>query len=118
MELGSFKLIVAMVKPQLTDDVVKAAKNAGASGATILPASGTGLREAKTFFGLTLDVQTDVVLFLLPQCLVDRVLKAIEASGRFAEPGTGVAFTLPVDQAIGLESQTQHFMAEACKREE
>ena len=115
MELGGYKLIVAMTKPQHTDDMVKAAKEAGASGATILPASGAGLNEAKTFFGLTLDVQTDVALFLLPECLVKRVLKAIQAGGRLTEPGTGVVFTLPVEQVAGLESQLEHFNKEACK---
>ena len=49
------KCIVAMVKPDLTDKVVDAAKAAGATGATIIDAAGTGAREAKTFFGLSLD---------------------------------------------------------------
>ncbi len=115
MEIGSFKLIVAMVKPQYTDEVVKSAKAAGASGATILAASGTGLREAKTFFGLSLEVQTDVILFLLPECLTRQVLKAIESGGRLTQPGTGVVFTIPVEQVGGLESQMKHFVAEACK---
>ena len=43
-----------MIKPNLTDKVVNSAKQAGATGATTIPASGTGAREAKTFFGLTL----------------------------------------------------------------
>ena len=56
------KCIVAMVKPDLTDKVVDAAKAVGATGATIIDAAGTGAREAKTFFGLSLDVRTEVVL--------------------------------------------------------
>jgi nitrogen regulatory protein PII len=103
----ALKCIVSMVKPDLTDKVVDAAKKAGARGATIVPASGTGKREAKTFFGLTLDVRTDVVLFLLPEELVDTVLDAIYAAGRFDKPGTGIAFVMPVDAVRGLESQLQ-----------
>lgn len=102
-----FKCIVAMVKPDLTDDMVSAAKDAGATGATVLPAKGTGVHEAKTFFGLTLDVPTDVVLFLLKDSLVAPVLKAVERSGRFSEPGTGIAFVMPVEGICGLESQLQ-----------
>ena len=49
------KCILAMVKPDLTDRVVDSAKKAGATGATIIPASGTGAGEAKTFFGLSLE---------------------------------------------------------------
>jgi len=100
-----FKCILAMVKPDLTDSVVTAAKEAGATGATILPGKGTGIHEAKTFFGLTLDVPTDVVLFLLEDLLVAPVLEAVERAGRFSEPGTGIAFVMPVDGVLGLESQ-------------
>lgn len=99
------KCILAMVKPNLTDDVVKSAKKAGATGATIIPASGTGLGEAKTFFGLSLDIRTEVVLFLVSDALVEPILYAIKKAGRFSEPGTGIAMVLPVEQTIGMESQ-------------
>ena len=100
-----FKCIVAMVKPNLTDKVVSLAKEVGATGATIIPASGTGANEAKTFFGLSLDISTDVVLFLVDNDLVDQVLSAIKERGRFSEPGTGIAFVVPVEQVAGFESQ-------------
>jgi nitrogen regulatory protein PII len=101
----AFKCIVAMVKPDLTDRVVDSAKAVGATGATIIDASGTGAREAKTFFGLSLDIRTEVVLFLVTEDLVDSVLSAIRDAGRFHEPGTGIAFVLAVESTIGFESQ-------------
>jgi len=104
----NFKCILAMVKPHLTDQVVEAAKKAGATGATSMPAKGTGIHEAKTFFGLTLDIPTDIVLFLLTDSLVDPVLTAVAEAGRFKEPGTGIAFVVPVDRVAGLESQLKN----------
>lgn len=104
-----FKMIIASVKTHITDAVVDGAKAAGATGATILHGQGTGVREAKTFFGLTLQDQTDVILFLLEEHLVDTVLPAIAESGQFDKPGTGIAFVLPVDQVMGLESQIKVF---------
>ncbi|MBU0514070.1 MAG: P-II family nitrogen regulator [Proteobacteria bacterium] len=101
----AYKCILAMLKPDLTEDVVDDAKKAGATGATIIAASGTGAHEAKTFFGLTLDVRTDVVIFLLAEAMIDGVLKAVEKAGRFDQPGTGIAFVLPVERTAGLESQ-------------
>lgn len=101
----AYKSIVAMVKPNLTDMVVSSAKEAGATGATIIPASGTGAHEAKTFFGLSLDIRTDVVLFIVDSQLVEPVLSAIKEAGQFNEPGTGIAFVLAVEQTIGFESQ-------------
>lgn len=107
------KLIVCMVKNDVTDRVVTAAKQAGGKGATIIPARGTGIHEAKTFFGLTLEAQTDVVLLLLEEHLVDPVLKAVSEKGRFDQPGTGIAFVVPIERAIGLESQIEHFKRQA-----
>lgn len=94
-----------MIKPTLTDVVVNSAKQAGATGATIIPASGTGAREAKTFFGLTLDIRTDVVIFLVDTEMTEPILSAIKEAGRFSEPGTGIAFVLAVEQTAGFESQ-------------
>jgi nitrogen regulatory protein PII len=102
----AYKSIVAMVKPDLTDMVVNSAKQAGATGATIIPASGTGAHEAKTFFGLSLDIRTDVVIFLVDGEMVETVLSAIKEAGRFSEPGTGIAFVIAVEQTVGFESQS------------
>ena len=108
-----FKIIFASVKPVLTDKIVDAAKDAGATGATIIPARGTGIHEAKTFFGLSLEAQTDIIMFLLAESMVDKILEAIGETGKFHQPGTGIAFVLPVDQVIGLESQMEKFKKEA-----
>jgi nitrogen regulatory protein PII len=102
----AYKAIVAMVKPNLTDRVVNSAKQVGATGATIIPASGTGAKEAKTFFGLSLDIRTDVVIFLAKVEMVQPVLCAIEEAGQFGKPGTGIAFVFAVEQTVGFESQS------------
>ncbi len=81
------KCILAMVKPNLTDQVVDSAKKAGATGATIIPASGTGAGEAKTFFGLSLDIRTEVMLFLVSDAMVEPILSAIAGKpGASASP--------------------------------
>ena len=101
----AYNCIIAMVKPNLTGMVVDSAKEVGATGATIIPASGTGAHEAKTFFGLSLDIRTDVVIFLVDDEIVELVLSAIKEAGRFKEPGTGIAFVLAAEQTAGFESQ-------------
>ena len=110
-----FKVIIVTVKADVTDTIVDAAKAVGATGATIIPGHGTGIREAKTFFGLNLEAQTDFLIFLLEEHLVDTVMEAISEAGRFEKPGTGIAFVLPVDQVRGLESQMERFKEKARK---
>ncbi|CAN2039519.1 P-II family nitrogen regulator [Candidatus Magnetomoraceae bacterium gMMP-15] len=104
-----FKIILSTVKPDITDRVVDAAKEAGATGATIIPARGTGIKEAKTFFGLSLELQTDIILFLVEEHIVKQILEAIKKAGKFDKPGTGIAFVLSVEKIIGLESQMEKF---------
>lgn len=106
-----FKTIVASVKPDHTDKVVDAAKEAGATGATILPGRGTGIHEAKSFFGLILEPQSDIILMLIEEHLVQGILKAIAEAGEFSKPGTGMAFVLPVEQVVGLDSQLDFIKA-------
>ncbi|MBU8910889.1 MAG: P-II family nitrogen regulator [Desulfobacterales bacterium] len=110
-----FKLILASVKADITDGIVDAAKAAGATGATIIPARGTGIHEAKTFFGLSLEAQTDIVLFLVEEHLIAKILDAVKKAGKFHKPGTGIAFVLPVEHVIGLESQIEKFKEDVRK---
>ncbi len=108
-----FKMILATLKPHLTEDVVDAVKKAGATGATIIPGRGTGIREAKSFFGLSLETQTDIIMLVVEEHVVDEILDAIKEAGRFFEPGTGIAFVLPIEHVCGLDSQMKKFKEQA-----
>ena len=108
-----FKLIMAFVKPSVTDDVVDAMKEAGATGATIIPARGTGIHEAKSFFGLSIEDQTDIIVFLVEEHVVENLMKVMQLAGKFDKPGTGIAFVLPVEHIAGLESQMKKFKDQA-----
>lgn len=112
-----FKAIIASVKPNYTDEVVDAAKTAGATGATTIQRRGTGIREAKFFFGLSLEAQTDIILLLTEQHTVKNILAAINHAGEFHKPGTGIAGVLPIEQAIGLDSQMERFEEEINKQD-
>ena len=104
---------MAFVKPSITDDVVDAMKEAGATGATILPARGTGIHEAKSFWGLSIEDQTDIIVFLVEEHVVESLMKVIQVAGRFHEPGTGIAFVLPVEHVAGLDTQMKKFKDQA-----
>jgi len=65
-----FKLIIAFVEDSKTRAVMDAARHEGATGATIINnARGEGLALKKTFFGLSLETQRDVILFLVEEHL-------------------------------------------------
>ncbi|WP_456417001.1 P-II family nitrogen regulator [Thiolapillus sp.] len=102
-----FKLIIAFVEDCKTDSVMKAAREAGATGATIINnARGEGLNTSKTFFGLSLETQRDVLMFLVEEHMARDILETIAEVGQFeAKPGTGIAFQIDVEDAVGISQQ-------------
>lgn len=104
-----FKLIVAFVQDSKTDAVMEAAREAGATGCTVINnARGEGIEESKTFFGLSLTSQRDVVLLLVEEHLSRHILEHIGDVGEFdAKPGAGMAFLIDVDDAVGVLHQAE-----------
>jgi nitrogen regulatory protein PII len=104
-----FKLIVAFVEDKNTDAIMHAAREAGATGCTVINnARGEGLEESKTFFGLTLSTQRDVLLLLVEKHLSRHILEHIGEVGEFDEkPGTGIAVMIDVEDAVGIVHQAQ-----------
>ena len=104
-----FKLIVAFVEDSKTDAVMDAAREAGATGCTVITnARGEGIKESKTFFGLSLTSQRDVVLLLVEEHLSRHILEHIGEVGEFdAKPGAGMAILLDVEDAVGVLHQAE-----------
>jgi nitrogen regulatory protein PII len=102
-----FKLIIALVEDDKTDIIMDAAREAGATGATILnQVRGEGIQVAKTFFGLNLETQRDMLMFLVEEHMSRQILENIAAIGKFDDgPGTGIAFQLDVEDAVGVNLQ-------------
>ena len=107
-----FKLIVAFVEDTKTDAIMHAARDAGATGCTVINnARGEGLEESKTFFGLTLATQRDVLLLLVEQHLSRDILEHIGEVGEFdKKPGTGIAVLIDVEDAVGVVHQARELV--------
>lgn len=104
-----FKMIIVFTEDDKTDDIMDAARAAGATGATVIHnARGEGLQVSKTFFGLSLETQRDVLLFLVEEHLSRQILEEINRAGELdATPGTGIAFQLDVEDAVGIMHQAE-----------
>lgn len=104
-----FKLLVAFVDDAKTEDVIKAAREAGATGVTVVSnARGEGLKPRKTFFGLELETQRDLLLLLVEEQRSRRILETIGIAGEFdSSPGAGMAVQLNVEDAVGVGSQIE-----------
>ena len=108
-----FKLIIAFVEDSKTDNVINAAREAGATGATVInSARGEGIEKSKTFFGLSLETQRDVLLFLVEEHMSRHILEKIAKMGEFdTSPGTGIAFQIDVEDAVGVAHQVEKLVS-------
>ncbi|MCB1722140.1 MAG: P-II family nitrogen regulator [Chromatiaceae bacterium] len=104
-----FKLLLAFSDDTKTDAILKAARAAGATGATVINnARGEGLNEPKTFFGLALDTQRDMLLFLVEEHMARPILETIAEAGEFeSKPGSGIAIQIDVEDAVGVAAQVE-----------
>jgi nitrogen regulatory protein PII len=104
-----FKLIIAFVEDGKTGVIMDAAREAGATGVTVISrARGEGVEKAKTFLGLSLETQRDVLLLLVEEHLSRHILETINRVGQFNEkPGTGIAIQIDVEDAVGVAHQVQ-----------
>jgi len=104
-----FKLIIIMSEDERTQKILEAAREAGATGCTVLnQARGEGIVPTKTFLGLSIDSQVDVILLLAEEHMSREIMEQVAMAGEFDEtPGTGIAFQIDVEDAIGVRHQIE-----------
>ncbi|NYT27219.1 P-II family nitrogen regulator [Candidatus Thiodubiliella endoseptemdiera] len=102
-----FKLIIAFVDSDKTDNILNAAREEGATGSTIISqARGEGLNHNQTFLGLSIDTPRDVLLLLVEQHLSRAILESVAKAGEFdRDDQEGIAFQIDVEDAVGVAHQ-------------
>ncbi len=104
MATFKYEMIVCIVNTGFSDVVMSAAREYGAKGGTVFSARGTANQEAETFFKISIQPEKEVVLILVPAKLKDDILHALYGQVGLNTPGQGIAFTMPVDSAVGLSA--------------
>jgi len=85
-------MITCVLQNGLGEDVLEAAKNAGAQGATVSYARGTGIRDRMGLLGVTIDEQKEVLRLIVSDDQADRVFEAIYLAGKLDTPGKGIMY--------------------------
>lgn len=102
MNMNSHELIMCIVNKGFSETVMSAAKDAGARGGTILSGRGTANKEAESFFHIAIQPEKEVVMILVDIKIKDSVLHALYQKAGLDTMGQGIAFSLPVDNVVGL----------------
>lgn len=95
-------LIVSIVRKGWGDIALKASMKAGVEGGTILMGRGVGVHEQQKILGIAIEPEKEILLTVTDSDKSEAILREINQSCELEEPGTGIAFILPVDKVIGI----------------
>ncbi|MDE7162039.1 MAG: P-II family nitrogen regulator [Anaeroplasmataceae bacterium] len=115
---GKFEVIFCIVDAGFSDSVMSAARECGARGGTVLNARGTAREDAEKLFNISIQPEKEIVLILVNDEIKDDILHAIYKNVGLNTPAQGIAFSLPVDEVVGLSSAPINAPAEGEKKEE
>ena len=102
MDKTAYEVVFCIVNAGYSEQVMDAAREAGVSGGTVLRAQGTANKEAEMLFNITIQPDKEVVVMLVPKSIKDKVLHVLYQTVGLETPGSGIAFSLPVDGVAGL----------------
>ena len=98
----SHELIYVILNEGHSDEVMHAARSAGATGGTVMVGKGTGSKETGKFLGISLASEKDVVLIVSEAGKKAAIMKAIVEQAGPQTEAAAICFSLPVTQVAGL----------------
>ena len=101
-----YSLIVTLVNRGFSDEVMNAARNAGAKGGTIINAHGTNLGDEERFFGISIQPEKEIVLILTTDENRPVIMSEIVTHIGLGTAGAGITFSLPVTDVEGIKRIT------------
>ena len=104
---NEFEVILCIVNAGFADSVMAAARECGAKGGTVINARGTAKEEAEKTFGIVIEPDKEIVIILVENKIKEPILHAIYKQAGLNTPGQGIAFSLPVDDVIGISKKVK-----------
>lgn len=103
-ETRNHELITVIADKGYADDIMDAARKAGARGGTIVHARGTGKSEDEKFFGVTIVPEKEQILILSESESAQAIRDAINALPCLMRPGMGIMYSTKVERFTQLGS--------------
>lgn len=96
------ELLIVITNQGHTDQVMDAARSAGATGGTSIHAKGTGVEAAKKFLGVSIAEERELVFILVRAEKRRDIMKAVMTQAGMHTEAQSVVFSLPVCDIAGL----------------
>ena len=97
------EVIMCIVNSGFSEAVMEAAREFGARGGTVIRARGTANAEAESIFNIAIQPEKEIVMILVDTKIKDDILHALYKAVGLQTPGQGIAFSMPVDDVVGLK---------------
>jgi nitrogen regulatory protein PII len=95
-------LIVAIVNHGYSDEFMNTAREAGASGGTVINARGQAHEGAVKFFGISVQEEKELLIILSSREKKVSIMQAVSEAHGLNSKAHGIVFSLPVDNVMGL----------------
>lgn len=102
--MNKYEMILCIVNSGYSELVMDAAREEGARGGTVIHARGTASKDAEQIFHIAIQPDKDIVLILVPAEIKDKVLHGIYRNAGLKSEGKGIAFSVPVDEVVGIST--------------
>ncbi len=96
------ELLIVITNQGCTDQVMDAARSAGATGGTSVHAKGTGTELARKFFGVSIAAEKELVFIVAKEETRREIMKAVMTQAGMQTKAQSLVFSLPVSDIAGL----------------
>ena len=104
---SKYTMIMAFVNQGFSEDVMSAAKPAGASGGTVFHSRRVENEQSLQFWGIPIQQEREIVLILATNENKVAIMKAISDKCGIQSDAHGVVISLPVDDVAGLNKDIE-----------
>jgi uncharacterized protein YaaQ len=98
----SHDLIISVVNQGFSDELMNTAREAGATGGTVIHSRGTAHSGAVKFFGVSVQDEKELILILTSRKTKAAIMQAICQAHGLNSSAQGIVFSVPVDSVMGL----------------
>ena len=100
---NEYSMIMAIVNQGFSEEVMNAARPAGASGGTVFHSRRVGMQEAMKFWKISIQEEREVVLILARNENKLGIMQEIGKQCGMKSKAQGIVMSLPVDGIVGLD---------------
>jgi hypothetical protein len=98
-----FDLIVSAVNQGYSDEFMTVAREAGATGGTVINARGIVHQGPVKFFGISVQDEKEIITILASRERKAAIMQAVSQAFGISSQAGGIVFSLPVDSVAGLD---------------